>query len=32
LTRRLETWAGVDLKGDVITNLSEIDRVKAPHS
>ena len=31
LTRRFETWAGIDRYGQLITDLFEIDRVKTPH-
>jgi hypothetical protein len=31
LTRRFDTWAGIDLNGNLITDLSQIDRVKTSH-
>ena len=31
LTRRFDTWAGIDLDGKLITNLQQIDRMKASH-
>ena len=31
LTRRFDTWAGIDLNGKLITNLQQIDRMKASH-
>jgi hypothetical protein len=31
LTRRFDTWAGIDLNGKLITNLRQIDRLKASH-
>jgi hypothetical protein len=31
LTRRFETWAGIDQYGELVTDLSQIDRTKTPH-
>jgi Protein of unknown function (DUF707) len=31
LTTRFDTWAGIDLNGQLITSLPEIDRLKASH-
>jgi hypothetical protein len=31
LTRRFHTWAGIDLNGNLITNLWQIDRMKSSH-
>lgn len=32
LTKRFETWAGIDQHGRLLSDLSEIDRMKAPHA
>jgi hypothetical protein len=31
LTRRFQTWAGIDRHGNLVTDAAEIDRAKAPH-